>query len=56
MGIFPYSPGHLKSEPQRNLENTKEHRYIIERDKKSPARVDFFLFILLKSYFMIGLP
>lgn len=52
--IFPYSPGHLRSEPQRNLENTKEHRYIIERDKKSPARVDFFLFIQ-NTNFMIGL-
>lgn len=42
MGIFPYSPGHLKGEPQRNLENNKESRYIIERDKESQARVDFF--------------
>jgi len=42
VGIFPYSPGHLKSEPQRNVGNNREPRYIIERDEKSPARVDFF--------------
>ena len=55
MGIFPQSLGHLKSEPERNIENKKEPRYITERDKKSPERVYTFLF-LQNTHFMIGLP
>lgn len=42
MGMFPASPEHSKSESQRNFENNKKPRYITERGRKSPARMDIF--------------
>lgn len=47
MGIFACNPGHFKSEPQRKLENNKEPCYIIDRNKKSPKRVDLFIVLFL---------